>query len=105
MSSRMASRRGGGLQSPLPPSPGLGGEAVPSHRPISLVGLAALVCLAGGAAGKERTERFDKDPGWEGVNNRADSPAKRAIVQDFGYSGRTANAGGKAGEVGGLVTP
>ncbi|MBY0228663.1 MAG: hypothetical protein K2W96_05220, partial [Gemmataceae bacterium] len=55
------------------------------------------------AAGKERTQSFDKDPGWEGRNNRSSTPAKRTVVQDFGYS-RTAHAGGKAGEIGGLVT-
>jgi hypothetical protein len=61
-------------------------------------------CLAAWAAGKEKTERFDKDPGWEGVNNRASVPDKRTIRQDFGYS-RTANAGGKVGEIGGLISP
>jgi hypothetical protein len=53
--------------------------------------------------GKERTEAFDKDPGWEGINNRATAPAKRSVRQDFGYS-RTANAGGEPGEVGGFIT-
>src|SRR5205085_2366353 len=66
---------------------------------------AVLGCLlAGPAASAERTERFDKDPGWEGRNNRAEEPKPRALRQDFGYS-RTANAGGKPGEVGGLITP
>jgi hypothetical protein len=63
--------------------------------------------MAGGLAGaaeKERTERFDKDPGWDGQNNRATTPEKRTIRQDFGYS-RTAHAGGRAGEVGGFITP
>jgi hypothetical protein len=61
-------------------------------------------CLGGLAAAGERVERFDKDPGWDGRNNRADEPAKRKVRQDFGYS-RTAHAGGRAGEVGGLITP
>src|SRR5262249_5249439 len=43
-------------------------------------------CLAGGATGKERVERFDKDPGWEGHNNRSTVPEKRTVRQDFGYS-------------------
>src|SRR5262245_59093370 len=60
--------------------------------------------VAGWAAAAERTERFDKDPGWEGRNNRATEPAKRTVRQDFGYS-PTAHAGGKPGEVGGLITP
>ena len=60
--------------------------------------------VAGFAAAEERTERFDKDPGWDGHNHRAVTPEKRTIRQDFGYS-RTANAGGKPGEVGGFITP
>jgi hypothetical protein len=73
-------------------------------RLISLSGLIAIICLGVSAAGKDRVERFDKDPGWEGRNNRPSTPPKRFIQQDFGYSPRTANAGGKAGEVGGLIT-
>src|SRR5207248_6986619 len=71
----------------------------------AVCGAAVLVCWAAGwTAAGERTERFDKDPGWEGRNNRAATPEKRTVRQDFGYS-RTANAGGRPGEVGGLVTP
>src|SRR5262245_9023041 len=62
-------------------------------------------CLAGWAAGKERTERFDRDPGWHGVNNRSTTPEKRTVRQDFGYSRTTSHAGGKPGEVGGVITP
>src|SRR5439155_19764596 len=39
------------------------------------------------------------------VNNRAREPRPRAIKQDFGYSAKTAHAGGQPGEVGGLITP
>src|SRR5262249_40988177 len=63
--------------------------------------------FAGGASGlpaAERTERFDKDPGWEGHNNRATQPKPRSVRQDFGYS-RTTHAGGKGGEVGGFISP
>ncbi|MDB5310179.1 MAG: hypothetical protein JWO38_4381 [Gemmataceae bacterium] len=68
-------------------------------------GAALLACSIGGwAVAEERTERFDKDPGWEGRNNRATSPEKRTVRQDFGYSG-TANAGSKPGEVGGFISP
>lgn len=56
------------------------------------------------AAAAERTEHFDKDPGWHGHNNRATSPEPRTIRQDFGYS-RTGHAGGAAGELGGFITP
>ena len=67
-------------------------------------GAAVLVCLvATWAMAEQRTERFDKDPGWEGRNNRATVSEKRTVRQDFGYS-RTANAGGKPGEVGGFIT-
>jgi hypothetical protein len=55
-------------------------------------------------AAEERTQTFDSDPGWEGRNNRAAIPKPRQIRQDFGYSA-TAHAGGKAGEIGGFITP
>lgn len=55
---------------------------------------------------KMKTETFDRDPKWEGVNNRSArqlEPAK--IKQDFGYSSNTQNAGGtKAGEIGGYIS-
>jgi hypothetical protein len=53
---------------------------------------------------EERTERFDKDPDWDALNNRATTPKPRTIVQDFGH-GKTNNAGQAAGEVGGFLTP
>ena len=62
--------------------------------------LALLLASTATAAERERTEHFDADPNWEGVNNRATAPQKRTVRQDFGY-GRTAHAGGKPGEVGG----
>jgi len=52
-----------------------------------------------------KTETFDTDPGWDGRNNRATDPAPRQIVQNFGFSSSSANAGGPAGEIGGLITP
>ena len=55
-------------------------------------------CFIGLASAKERTEHFDKDPGWDGQNNRATTPEKRTIRQDFGYDA-------KAKAVGGFVTP
>jgi hypothetical protein len=51
-----------------------------------------------------RTETFDRDPGWDGHNNRSNVPLPRMVRQDFGYSG-TSHAGGGAGEIGGFVTP
>src|SRR2546430_14487229 len=67
--------------------------------------LLALTCLAAVAVAEERHESFDKDPGWEGVNNRGREPGPRTIKQDFGYSARTSHAGGTPGEMGGLITP
>src|SRR5438132_4669324 len=55
-------------------------------------------CIVSPGAAHERTERFDKDPGWEGHNNRASTPKPRRVRQDFGYS-RTAHAGGQLGEI------
>jgi hypothetical protein len=76
-----------------------------ARRARTVWGAVVLACwVAGWAAADERTERFDKDPGWDGRNNRATTPEKRTVRQDFGYS-RTANVGGKPGEVGGFITP
>src|SRR5262245_15712096 len=55
------------------------------------------------AAGGERTQSFDRDPHWDGHNNRSQEPA-RTVRQDFGYSAATKNAGGAAGEIGGFIT-
>src|SRR5262245_92947 len=52
-----------------------------------------------------KTETFDTDPGWDGGNNRATDPAPRQIVQNFGFSSSSTNAGGSAGEIGGFITP
>jgi len=52
-----------------------------------------------------KTKTFDADPGWDGRNNRATDPAPRQIVQNFGFSGSSSNAGGSAGEIGGFITP
>ena len=76
-----------------------------ARRARTVCGAVVLACCAAGwAQAEERRESFDKDPGWEGRNNRATVPAKRTVRQDFGYS-RTANAGGKPGEIGGFITP
>jgi hypothetical protein len=52
-----------------------------------------------------KTERFDRDPAWDGHNNRM-RPRREAytIKQDFGYSA-TSLAGGKTGEIGGWISP
>ena len=71
-------------------------------RTITFVLLVAFVTPIGfGPATK--TERFDRDPGWEGVNNRVTAPG-RDVRQDFGFS-NSAHAGGSPGEMGGFITP
>ena len=49
-----------------------------------------------------RTEHFDKDPGWEGHNNRITTKKPVPVKQDFGYSA-TNHAGKSAGEMGGAI--
>lgn len=55
-----------------------------------------------------KTETFDRDPGWEGINNRSAQTIEPVTIrQDFGYSSRTVHAGGKPGqpgEIGGFIT-
>lgn len=76
-----------------------------TRHPLGLIGTTLLLFGIGGhLAAEERTERFDRDPGWEGRNNRAAAPPPRTIRQDFGYS-PTAHAGRAAGEMGGFITP
>lgn len=54
-----------------------------------------------------RTESFDSDPGWEGVNNRSAREREPVLIrQDFGFSAGTSHAGGTAaGEMGGFISP
>ena len=52
-----------------------------------------------------KTETFDVNPNWDGRNNRATDPSPRQIVQNFGFSSSSTNAGGSAGEIGGFITP
>ena len=70
------------------------------NRFIVVIAFIGFAC--GTALAAERTQNFDKDPGWDARNNRPAQPP-RQVRQDFGYS-QTANAGGKPGEVGGLIT-
>ncbi len=49
-----------------------------------------------------KAERFDRDPGWEGHNNRIVPKRTQMVKQDFGYSG-THFAGKAAGEMGGVI--
>jgi hypothetical protein len=74
-------------------------------RPVLVFVLLVAATLVGFVRAEERTERFDNDPQWDGVNNRAVVPEPQLITQDFGYS-KTQHAGGaESGEIGGLLTP
>jgi hypothetical protein len=52
-----------------------------------------------------KTATFDTNPNWDSRNNRATDPGPRQITQNFGFNSSTTNAGGAAGEIGGLITP
>jgi hypothetical protein len=78
---------------------------------LSLLGLALLFARAvGTGAGRAddepkalvKTEHFDRDPGWEGINNRLMPDDPPTVIQDFGYSS-THFAGQQRGEIGGRV--
>ncbi|HEY7309509.1 MAG TPA: hypothetical protein VH643_09140 [Gemmataceae bacterium] len=71
--------------------------------------LLVVLAIALGTAGAEeasklsiKTQSFDKDPGWEGHNNRLLPQVLPSITQDFGYS-ETNFASTKKGELGGKV--
>ena len=68
--------------------------------------LFALTSLALDAARAQstglRSEAFDRDPGWEGRNNRIVPKNALTVKQDFGYSA-TNIAGQTAGEIGGTI--
>ncbi len=58
---------------------------------------ALLLLLIGAGSVKQaelRTERFDRDPGWDGRNNRSATPEPRRVRQDFGYSPAAKAVGG-----------
>lgn len=68
--------------------------------------LTACELLAAGADDLSTTlksQRFDSDPGWEGIHNRIAPKNRPTVIQDFGYS-RTNVAGQAVGELGGLVS-
>lgn len=74
---------------------------------IPALGVAMAVWLPAAAEDAKvvlRTEHFDRDPGWEGHNNRLKPDPKDivTVVQDFGYSA-TNFAGSEKGEMGGQV--
>jgi hypothetical protein len=67
----------------------------------------AIVGAFGIATGNEpksalKTESFERDPGWEEVNNRTVPQAVDRVTQDFGYSSTTFATDSK-GEIGGTL--
>jgi len=76
-------------------------------HPVGLAALLTVTTLPGwtvstGVAGRTRlkTERFDRDPAWDGARNRIAGPAQEKR-QSFGYQPGT--AGERYGRVGGVV--
>jgi hypothetical protein len=69
-------------------------------RTLLLLGLLGGNSLA--AVTGLKTETFDRDPGWEGHNNRIVPKNVLRVTQDFGFSA-TNVAGKAAGEMGGRI--
>ena len=74
---------------------------------VGLLGLTMLGALTVGRAAEEsrtvvKTEHFDKDPRWEGHNNRVVPKVVKTVQQDFGYR-ETSFAGKAKGEIGGTI--
>src|SRR4051794_162614 len=69
---------------------------------IALPACGAAVAAADSAPAL-KTEAFDRDPGWDGLNNRVPPKDPKAVHQDFGYSEATHFAGKEAGEIGGTI--
>ena len=67
-----------------------------------LILAAPLLHAAGENPPPLKTEHFDRDPGWEGHNNRVVPKTPLHVKQDFGYSA-TNFAGKAAGEMGGAI--
>ena len=68
-----------------------------------IIFLAAACGVANLAVAAQRTQSFDTDPGWKGVNNRVLPKSVPTVKQDFGYAA-TNIAGKGAGEMGGTIT-
>jgi hypothetical protein len=73
---------------------------------LQRVAVFSLVLFAAmSAIGAEKTETFDSDPKWEGINNRSARTAEPVTVkQDFGYLTTNKAGGAKAGEIGGHIS-
>ncbi len=67
-----------------------------------IAGGAPLIRAADPTPSTLKSEHFDRDPGWEGYNNRIVPKKAQMVQQDFGYSA-THFAGKDAGEMGGRI--
>ena len=76
----------------------------PSCQPsLTCALLLIAICFAAeGGTTELKTESFDRDPNWEGFNNRVTPRKIPTVTQDFGF--RMSNfAGQEKGEIGGQV--
>ncbi len=71
-------------------------------RPEFFAAALALLPATTPAQSPLKTEHFDRDPGWEGHNNRIELAKVPIVKQDFGYS-TTSFASAAPGEIGGSV--
>ncbi len=67
---------------------------------IAIAMLIPWICVA-----EERHQAFDRDPQWDGHNNRATKPEPQPVRQDFGHSATKHAGGTTVGEIGGFITP
>src|SRR6187431_358139 len=72
-------------------------------RILCLIALSFLGSASGVEPSALKREHFDRDPGWEGNNNRTEIKSPPVVKQDFGYSAKSV-AGKTKGEIGGSVT-
>ena len=63
---------------------------------------AQIILAADETSSSVKSEHFDRDPGWEGFNNRNMPKDARMVEQNFGYS-KTQFASKSPGEAGGSI--
>jgi hypothetical protein len=73
-----------------------------NHTITALFALSATVCVHAQSAQSLKTETFDRDPGWEAVNNLMVPANADSVTQNFGYSATSFASKGK-GEIGGTL--
>src|SRR5688500_6917083 len=69
-----------------------------------MIRIAIVIVVACGTVSRAevKSENFDKDPAWEGFQNRDAPKQVKTVAQDFGH--RATNFAGKAkGEIGGTI--